>query len=109
MQFLRVETFTQQPTLYLSDDELGRAAQVVSKQTEQMPAQRHSTMGKLVSLAMCFTTKDKQESDFMLIMSFEHYFGGEGRYHAGRALTRIVSPCLRHWEYFSEQQVLTST
>ena len=47
-------------------------------------------------------------NDFTLIMSFGHYFGGEGRYHAGRALTRIVSPCLRHWEYFSEQQVLTS-
>ena len=39
-------------------------------------------------------------NDFTLIMSFGHYFGG--------ALTRIVSPCLRHWEYFSEQQVLTS-
>ena len=38
------------------------------------------------------------------MMSFGHYFGGEGRYHAGRALMRIVSPCLRHWEYFSEQQ-----
>ena len=47
MQFLQVETVTQRLT-HLSDDELDRAAQVVRRQTEQMSAHRHSTMGKLV-------------------------------------------------------------